>query len=313
MEHSAEQVISHLFSETASSEIPTIQEVEAIDALRHLSYDQPFLLRQNALAVAALPAYSIQNLARKIASRKILVEHKHRWQNSTMRTSAAEFFENLNTTDYYWRQVNLVDLPIQAPDLPVFAQRPDTVFFDHLWVGPAGTIQTFHQDNHDDVIVNSNVFVQMYGIKYVAVASASESEFFQDNTRQPGHSRHSSASPFDPATRKNVPSLAHGVLMPGDLLFIPPSAWHYVESLSPSVSLSRWWFNNRIVETLYLTGKKANPESEISSATGLWSADLAQLGGFGVLLEFLNRLTPSQKYVSVLALLKRYGSIPEFT
>ena len=29
-------------------------------------------------------------------------------------------------------------------------------------------------------------------------------------------------------------------LGPGDMLYVPPYTWHYVETLSPSVSLSTW-------------------------------------------------------------------------
>ena len=30
------------------------------------------------------------------------------------------------------------------------------------------------------------------------------------------------------------------VVEPGDVLYVPPYTWHYVETLSPSVSLSTW-------------------------------------------------------------------------
>uniref|UniRef100_A0A131YSE0 Lysine-specific demethylase 8 n=1 Tax=Rhipicephalus appendiculatus TaxID=34631 RepID=A0A131YSE0_RHIAP len=31
------------------------------------------------------------------------------------------------------------------------------------------------------------------------------------------------------------------VLRPGEMLFIPPKCWHFVRSLSPSLSVSFWW------------------------------------------------------------------------
>lgn len=31
------------------------------------------------------------------------------------------------------------------------------------------------------------------------------------------------------------------ILGPGDLLYIPPGCWHYVRSLSVSLSISFWW------------------------------------------------------------------------
>lgn len=31
------------------------------------------------------------------------------------------------------------------------------------------------------------------------------------------------------------------VLGPGDMLYIPPRWWHYVQSTTPSFSVSFWW------------------------------------------------------------------------
>jgi hypothetical protein len=107
-----------------------------------------------------------------------------------------------------------------------------------MWIGPKGTIQTFHQDNHDDVVVNSNLFMQMAGSKYAAVALDVDSTIFEANSILTGYRRHSSVSPFDPDLREAAPTLSHAVLFPGDILFIPPRAWHYFQSLLSMIGVA---------------------------------------------------------------------------
>ena len=36
-------------------------------------------------------------------------------------------------------------------------------------------------------------------------------------------------------------SVVEGVLAPGDMLFLPKSVWHYVRSLTTSVSVNFWF------------------------------------------------------------------------
>ena len=40
-------------------------------------------------------------------------------------------------------------------------------------------------------------------------------------------------------------------LGPGDMLFVPPYTWHYVETLTPSVSLSTWSHDYELYDHMY--------------------------------------------------------------
>src|SRR5262249_8863292 len=156
--------------------------------------------------------------------KEIVVEHKYRWVKRKKNTTVGEFIRSIDATEYYWRQVEISALGLEISAFPVLHRRIDTVWFDHAWIGPSGTVQTFHQDNHDDFIVNCNAFMQMQGIKYAALASPTDSKFFHPDGSIPGGV--SSASPFAPELRKDAASLSHAVLLPGDLLFIPERWWH---------------------------------------------------------------------------------------
>jgi hypothetical protein len=125
------------------------------------------------------------------------------------------------------------------------------------------------------------------------LASPRDSEPFEaDDLIIPGYSKLSLASPFDSELRKAVTSLPHVVLLPGDLLFISERRWHYLQSVTPGVSVSRWWFDNRIAGILDSTK---------------WQHDLAKFGGRDVLVEFLSQFTIEQQYTVMLALISRYG------
>jgi hypothetical protein len=270
-------------------------------------------VRQAPLVNATRPSFSFEHLATLLGDKEIVVEHKHRWENRTQKTTVREYITNIDTTEYYWRQVKISDLGCEIPPFPVLHSRTDTIWFDHSWVGPCGTVQTFHQDNHDELIVNCNAFMQMHGTKYVALASPRDSTLFEADSIVRGYSRLSLVSPFDPQLRKAVTSLSHVVLQPGDFLFIPERWWHYLQSVTASVSISRWWFDNRIAETLYIAANPAAASSSVSLGSTDWQHDLTEFGGREVLVEFLSQFTVQQQHIMISCIIQRYGPLARFT
>ncbi|TMW60294.1 hypothetical protein Poli38472_000336 [Pythium oligandrum] len=107
----------------------------------------------------------------------------------------------------------------------------------NAWFGPKGTVSPLHFDPKD------NLLCQVVGAKYLRLYAPSEStklypvDGLLSNTSQ--------VTVEDPDL-DTFPLFADAkyvecVLQEGEILYIPPTYWHYVKSLSVSFSVSFWW------------------------------------------------------------------------
>ncbi|XP_004296345.1 PREDICTED: putative lysine-specific demethylase JMJD5 [Fragaria vesca subsp. vesca] len=108
----------------------------------------------------------------------------------------------------------------------------------NAWFGPAGTITPLHHDPHH------NVFAQVVGKKYIRLYRASLSEELYPHTET--MLCNSSQVDLDNIDEKEFPKVQDlefldCILEEGDMLYIPPKWWHYVRSLTTSMSVSFWW------------------------------------------------------------------------
>ena len=107
-----------------------------------------------------------------------------------------------------------------------------------IWVSSQGMITHGHFDQ------DYNVFVQLVGEKKFILWSPWQHELMYVYPRV--HPMwHKSRINFANPNIVKFPNFANSkaievVVQPGDVLYIPPYTWHYVETLSPSVSLSTW-------------------------------------------------------------------------
>ncbi|KAL7753685.1 hypothetical protein RI367_000616 [Sorochytrium milnesiophthora] len=142
------------------------------------------------------------------------------------------------------------DLFFQFPALRRDISIPDYIYempggsdgSDHVrtnvWLGPAGTVTPLHHDGD-----TRNFFAQVRGSKYFCLYSPDDSaslyphDGLMANTSQVDvlHPDREAFPNFSRATCKE------GVLHAGDLLYLPPRWWHFVQSLSVSFSVSFWW------------------------------------------------------------------------
>jgi Rps23 Pro-64 3,4-dihydroxylase Tpa1-like proline 4-hydroxylase len=98
-----------------------------------------------------------------------------------------------------------------------------------LWIGPAGTVTPLHFDEH------SILFAQIYGRKHFKLVPATDYPLVYPRDRF-----YSSVDPEQVDTDR-YPLFAQACLMdvvlePGDALFLPAGWWHWVRSLSTSIS-----------------------------------------------------------------------------
>ena len=112
----------------------------------------------------------------------------------------------------------------------------------NIWVGPANTVSPLHHDSD-----RANVLCQLIGRKYVKLYNSDQAEFIYPHT---DNSMLCNTSQLDVASKQpdfeKFPKFKlargyHGVLGPGEMLFIPPRAWHYIRALTSSISMNFWW------------------------------------------------------------------------
>ena len=107
-----------------------------------------------------------------------------------------------------------------------------------IWMSSKGMITHGHFDQ------DYNVFVQLVGQKRFTLWSPWQHELMYMYPRV--HPLwHKSRINFNDPDVGRFPEFSRSratqvTLGPGDVLFIPPYTWHYVETLTPSVSLSTW-------------------------------------------------------------------------
>ena len=108
----------------------------------------------------------------------------------------------------------------------------------YIWISSANMITHGHFDQ------DYNLFIQLVGTKRFTLWSPSQHELLYMYPRV--HPMwHKSRINFRQIDLDRFPSFAKSnaiqvTVGPGEVLYIPPYTWHYVETLSPSVSLSTW-------------------------------------------------------------------------
>ncbi|ESW82289.1 hypothetical protein X773_12980 [Mesorhizobium sp. LSJC285A00] len=267
--------------------------------------DTPWISR-NVPALDELAAIlTPQRIAARHGTRLVALEHKERWRNLRAQQRLGDYLVDLETTEFYLRHTDASFLDI-AHRLPVSPMLRKPIYFDNIWIGPPGTVQTFHQDNSDDYVSNRNYFIQLSGWKYISVCHPRDTFALTDGATVRGH--HCDASPTDPKVWRSVPSLCHAIVGPCDLLHIPPSYWHYVQSLSVSISVSRWWFDNHLAEMIYCVGQGRWQRPPLVVAdTGAFLRDLEEFGGASALKRVFLQLSPIARFAIIKAFSEFYG------
>jgi lysine-specific demethylase 8 len=111
----------------------------------------------------------------------------------------------------------------------------------NIWMGTGGTRTPLHFDTYD------NLLVQLVGAKYVRLyKKESGPKLYVSKDKSYGGQGNMSELDCEREDFAKHPSAkdcsyTEVVLFPGDCLFIPSREWHYVRSLSTSVSINYWF------------------------------------------------------------------------
>lgn len=138
--------------------------------------------------------------------------------------------------------------PMPAADTPL-GQRTLQPELDepllNVWIGPGGTISPLHTDPYH------NLLCQVVGKKYIRLYSPHETAKLYPKGVETGGIDMSNTSEVDveadgdkrdqefPLFREAA--YMDTILSEGECLYIPVGWWHYVRSLTVSISVSFWW------------------------------------------------------------------------
>mmetsp|Transcript_3836 Transcript_3836/g.9847 ORF Transcript_3836/g.9847 Transcript_3836/m.9847 type:complete len:435 (-) Transcript_3836:264-1568(-) len=135
-----------------------------------------------------------------------------------------------------------LQLDVEPPEL-CGECSPDGVAMVNVWMGTSGTKTPLHFDSYD------NFLCQVAGYKYVRLYAQRESRrLYVDKESSSSTCKQHNISKVDPENPDfelyplfNDAEYLDAVLGPGDMLFIPSKCWHYVRSLSTSISVNFWF------------------------------------------------------------------------
>ncbi|XP_065585074.1 lysine-specific demethylase 8-like isoform X1 [Artemia franciscana] len=167
------------------------------------------------------------------------------WSQQLVRFSdfVTMYIEKENPSTGYLAQHRLFD---QVPELKNDIRIPEYCLFGDVepediqinaWIGPKGTVSPLHFDPEHNFLcqVIGKKYIRLYSVNYTGLLYPHEGML--SNTSQ--------VDILDPDESK-FPLFSSApywecILSEGEMLYIPPKMWHYVKSLSTSVSVSFWW------------------------------------------------------------------------
>jgi len=113
----------------------------------------------------------------------------------------------------------------------------------NAWIGTKDTATALHRDPY------LNLLAQAAGFKYARLYAADQTHNVYAETAVRGGNANTftrSAVAVEAPDLVRHPRFEHALfrealLGPGDMLFMPKGMWHYVRSLTTSVSVNFWW------------------------------------------------------------------------
>uniref|UniRef100_A0A7C9D638 JmjC domain-containing protein n=1 Tax=Opuntia streptacantha TaxID=393608 RepID=A0A7C9D638_OPUST len=124
----------------------------------------------------------------------------------------------------------------------------------NAWFGPASTVTPLHHDPHHNILAQTFssqgkylLSCQVVGKKYIRLYSASLSEeLYPHSETMLCNTSQVDLDNIDDTAFPKVRDLEFMdcILDEGEMLYIPPRWWHYVRSLTASLSVSFWWSNS---------------------------------------------------------------------
>lgn len=160
-------------------------------------------------------------------------------------------------TQSYLSKVDLFSLdPSLAEEIEFFENwRRCKNFQTYSWISPKGSASPLHYD------LPHNIFAQILGEKIFLITPPLSRQRMQAYPLSSQASHISRIEP-DPDMRANLPweNFFYAHLFPGDILVLPSCWWHYVYSVTNSVSVNGWMIDL----------KSTRPETQLIRRLSYW-------------------------------------------
>jgi lysine-specific demethylase 8 len=210
----------------------------------------PIVLANSMSHWNALSAWSNEYLRERCAGRSLRVVVEENGHNRYDRATptyidAEDYINTLTNDDAAGKRISAVQVPIldQLPDLlgdidwPSVIHAREVVSLNY-WMAARGTVTHLHWDG------NPGLLALVRGRKKMTLFSPEQYELFYPVTSSEPWLIWSQVDTFAP-DYKRFPKLklARGievVLEVGDILYVPPHWWHFVENLETSIGVQFW-------------------------------------------------------------------------
>jgi len=234
---------------------PNVTRVKEEEHLSLVDFIEKYRLSETPVLVSGVvsqwPAFSkwsLEHLASTTGHRSVPVEIGSRYTDSNWTQKVLtinDFVEKcFKGEKVYLAQHDLLE---QVPDLKEDVDTPELCFSGeedsdepvvNVWFGPRETVSPLHTDP------KHNFLCQICGEKYVRLYKCDQTDKLYPH--QGELLNNTSQIDVENVDLKDFPlfSEAQGkecVLKAGQMLYIPPKCWHFVKSLSASMSVSFWF------------------------------------------------------------------------
>jgi len=215
----------------------------------HMLAEVPVVIKSGAAAWPAMEKWADADYLREVAGHRLVpVELGPTYLASGRQRclmTLSEYMDLLdqqpNCATYLAQHPLLQQVPALELDIikPEYCSRGGELRSTNAWFGPSGTVTPLHFDPVH------NLLAQVVGRKYFRLVSPASSDKvypFTDGDRKSNASQVDIRQP----DLQRFPEYAgvrffDCVLEAGDMLYLPPRWWHYVQSMDRSFSLSIWW------------------------------------------------------------------------
>lgn len=303
-----------LFTQAGTLPVPTYSPIERIYKPSYEEFFRTYDCPSRPVVISgavddwqALSMWSLQWFKQNYGDKKVPIAVGPRLESRLQWSQLGDFVDLCNSDvdgeQVYLRQFPIIDCfrELEGDFAPPAYCHPERRLVTNLWIGPSGTVQPLHKDNHNPIALIHNLLVQVVGRKRILLVSGNQDHLmYQRPPSQKDY--HYSQVDVEHPDFELFPLFRHAEILeatigPGEMIFIPSNTWHFVRSLEKSISISFWWNPSKVVD---LISRLASSKNEIevsdtvtSHVASISIEDIEEIGGIPILVKAIRTLPPT--------------------